>query len=138
MTAPDPKILAEGIAEAEKGLAIFRPYIDDPDIKREVELSEAFVAAAKAYRPWALIDTAPKSTTTPTPHGHDVKGIYLLGFCPEEGATPESCICIIWWEPHHHGDHKGAWVSDAGFEVEPTHWQYPPAPPAALNRAGPA
>ncbi|HQS14984.1 hypothetical protein [Reyranella sp.] len=50
-TAPDPKILAEAIALAEEGLKIFRPYIADPDIKREVEFNEAFVAAAKAYQP---------------------------------------------------------------------------------------
>jgi len=49
--APDPKILADAIALAEEGLKIFRPHIADPDIKREVEFSEAFVAAAKAYGP---------------------------------------------------------------------------------------
>ena len=51
MTAPDPKILAEAIALAEEGLKIFRPHIADPDIKREVELNEAILAAAKAYQP---------------------------------------------------------------------------------------
>jgi len=51
VTAPDPTILAAAIALAEEGLKIFRPHIADPDIKREVEFSEAFVAAAKAYGP---------------------------------------------------------------------------------------
>lgn len=80
---------------------------------------------------WQPIKTAPKSTTTPAPGGHHVRGVYLLGFCPEEGATPESCISVIWWEPHHHGENRGAWVSEAGFEVEPTKWTRLPAPPVA-------
>jgi len=192
MTAPDPKVLAAAITLADEGLRVLSKGIDDPEIKKEVELNQAIVSAAKAYGPmrealegllrvrdwcikayctdgplpqdfivkfaemqaaavdaaraalngeavgWQPIDTAPKSTTTPTPRGHDVEGIYLLGFCPEEGEPPENCICIIWWEPHHHGDHKGAWVGEACFEVVPTHWQYPPTPPAALKPAGPA
>lgn len=51
MTSPDPEVLAAAIKLAEEGLKIFRPHIADPDIKREVEFSEAFVAAAKAYQP---------------------------------------------------------------------------------------
>ncbi len=78
---------------------------------------------------WQPIATAPKSTTTPAAGGHHVKGVYLLGFCPEEGPTPEGCISVIWWEPHHHGENRGAWVSEAGFEVKPTKWMRLPAPP---------
>lgn len=49
MTAPDPKILAAALVLAEEGLQIFRG-IDDPEIKKEVVLNEAILAAAKAYR----------------------------------------------------------------------------------------
>ena len=80
-------------------------------------------------REWRPIGTAPKSTTTPTKHGNYVKGIYILGFCPEEGASPQSCICVVWWEPHENNN-KGAWMGEGGFPVKPTHWQPLPPPPA--------
>jgi hypothetical protein len=50
MSAPDPKILAAALVLAEEGLQVFRG-IDDPEIKKEVVLNEAILAAAKAYQP---------------------------------------------------------------------------------------
>lgn len=94
------------------------------------ELHDRLVAMLTTS-PWQPIETAPKSTTTPAPGGHHVRGVYLLGFCPEDGPTPEGCISVIWWEPHHHGENRGAWVSEAGFEVRPTKWTRLPAPPVA-------
>lgn len=65
MTSPDPKILADAIALAEEGLKIFRPHIADPDIKREVELNEAILAAAKAYGPMReALEKAERSLVT--------------------------------------------------------------------------
>lgn len=49
MTSPDPKILAAALVLAEEGLQVFRG-IDDPEIKKEVVLNEAILAAAKAYQ----------------------------------------------------------------------------------------
>jgi len=50
MTPPDPEVLAAAIKLAEEGLQVFRG-IDDPEIKKEVVLNEAILAAAKAYQP---------------------------------------------------------------------------------------
>lgn len=81
---------------------------------------------------WQPIETAPKSTSTPARDGgHHVRGVYLLGFCPDEILSPEACVCVIWWEPHHYGQDRGAWVGDSTLEVRPTHWMHLPAPPIA-------
>lgn len=82
------------------------------------------VEALIALLSWQDIVTAPKSTSTPLPGGqHSVKGVYLIGYCPEEGASPEACIGVIWWEPNHHALGRGAWVGDLGCEVKPTKWR---------------
>jgi len=70
---------------------------------------------------WQKIETAPKTT------GHVAH--CLLGFCPEDGLLPESCLDVIWWEPNS-GDagHGGSWMNNAG-DCFPTHWMpLPPAP----------
>lgn len=77
---------------------------------------------------WLPMESAPKSTSINTPHGIHVRGVYLLGFCPEEALDMSGCIAVIWWEPHLFGDNKGGWSADNG-EVEPTHWQLLPPPP---------
>ncbi|MGQ3299675.1 hypothetical protein [Reyranella sp.] len=64
MTAPDPTILVAAIKLAEEGLQTFRG-IDDPEIKREVELNEAILAAAKAYQPMReALEKAERSLVT--------------------------------------------------------------------------
>jgi hypothetical protein len=85
-----------------------------------------------AERWWRQMETAPKSTSEETPHGHLVHAVYLLGFCPEEGASPESCMNVIWWEPHYQkrrGKDHGAWVNELGNVVHPTGWMPLPPPP---------
>lgn len=84
---------------------------------------------------WRPIETAPKSTSTEIEGGHFVRGIYLLGFCPEEGARLEGCMSVIWWEPNLHGIGKGAWINDGDMEVHPTHWMPLPAPPSLRTPA---
>ena len=74
---------------------------------------------------WHPIETASKSTSKDVPGGKLVRGIYLLGFCPEEGASPESCIEVIWWEPNIDG---GVWYQ-GHHDVNPTHWMPLPEPP---------
>ena len=86
----------------------------------------AVVAAASGQ--WRPIETAPKSTSTPTPFGHDVRGAYFLAYCPDEGSDPQACICVCWWEPHEKG---GCWYGDGGFSLRPTHWMPLPAAPVA-------
>ena len=76
---------------------------------------------------WQPMETAPKSTSQKVPSGFDVHGIYLIGFCPEKGASPESCIEIVYWEPHWHST-RGAWVA-CGNEVAPTKWMLAPKVP---------
>lgn len=94
-------------------------------------LQVAREAAAVAGRQWMPIETAPKSTSTPTPYGHDVRAVYFLAYCPEEGARPESCICVCWWEPHLDG---GRWQGEGDFALRPTHWQPLPPPPAEAGQ----
>lgn len=91
--------------------------------QRDSALAAARRLAIEECAPrWQPIDTAPKSTH----EGEYVRGIYLLGYCPEEGIRPDACICVIWWEPLQNG---GEWVNEAGASVRPTHWQpLPPAP----------
>jgi len=90
------------------------------------------VAALKAQaveREWQSIESAPKSTSRPGPGGtHIVTGVYLLGLCPEDGATPESCIDVIWWEPHE--GKAGKWFGGDALPKRPTHWMPLPAPPS--------
>lgn len=89
---------------------------------------------------WKPIETAPKSMSKPVGPFHDpisgkmmmgadVRGIYLLGFCPDEGLSPQACITVIWWEPHQGPKGEGEWISDTG-SVRPTHWMELPAAPA--------
>jgi hypothetical protein len=82
---------------------------------------------------WQLIATAPKSTSTATQHGEYVKGVYLLGFAPDPhddpGTDPRLYIRIVWWEPNHLGNGKGAWVTDTTERCNPTHWMPLPEPP---------
>ena len=73
---------------------------------------------------WQPIATAPRSFSIPVDSGHYVKRIYLLGYL-------KSCISVIWWEPHHHAENRGAWVNDSGREVNPTMWQPLPSPPTS-------
>lgn len=76
---------------------------------------------------WQPIATAPKSVSRPAPGGgHLVSGVYLRGFCPEEGADPAGCIEIIWWEPHE--GRSGHWVTGIS-RCNPTHWMLLPTPP---------
>lgn len=86
---------------------------------------------------WQPIETAPKSVVD----GNSLKGIYLLGYCPEadmeeSGLSPEACIDIIWWEPLQCGKDgkRGVWRANAfseAVEVKPTHWMPLPEPPSA-------
>lgn len=47
-------------------------------------------------RGWQPMETAPLSTSTPTPHGPMVRAAYLLGFCPDESALdPQGCIEVV-------------------------------------------
>ena len=71
-------------------------------------------------RKWHPIERAPKSTIV----NGCVRAIYILGYCPEQGANPESCISVVWWEPG-----ENAWWSDGEFPYHPTHWMPLPAPP---------
>ena len=80
---------------------------------------------------WQPIETAPKSTT-PVAGGNLVDGYYILGYCPEEGASPASCMTVVWWEPYEHHN-RGAWKSDGDYEVHPTHWMPLPEPPTFDN-----
>lgn len=78
-------------------------------------------------RGWQPMETAPLSTSTPTPHGPMVRAAYLLGFCPDESALdPQGCIEVIWWEPHLDG---GRWQSAADVPIRPTHWMPLPEAP---------
>jgi hypothetical protein len=74
---------------------------------------------------WMPIETAPKSTSTPTKLGHHVVGRFILGFIPEpEMSADDRChMAVIWWEPHQLGQDRGAWISDSCCEVKPTHWR---------------
>jgi hypothetical protein len=74
---------------------------------------------------WRTMDSAPKSTSTDVRGGKHVRGVYLLGYCPKEGASPDSCVEVVWWEPNIDG---GVWYNGFG-EVRPTRWQPLPAPP---------
>ncbi|HEX7853802.1 MAG TPA: hypothetical protein VF503_08920 [Sphingobium sp.] len=83
---------------------------------------------------WQDIATARKSTSEPHPNSRKVKGVYLLGFIPDPDAIdPQSCISVIWWEPHMGPRKQGCWVTDAtcihGEGVQPTHWAYLPEAP---------
>lgn len=86
---------------------------------------------------WQPIVTAPKSTTTPCRGGHDVRGVYFLGYCPDESAhDPQSCICVCWWEPHMHGVNKGGWQGEADYELRPILWRPMPIAPRILETEG--
>ncbi len=84
---------------------------------------------------WKPINTAPKSTAI----GSHVTGSFILGFCPEESADPDGCICVVWWEPLQKcevGSRRGmlgVWMGEGGFEVRPTHWTKLPALPDDLT-----
>jgi hypothetical protein len=78
---------------------------------------------------------APRSKSVPVSFGHDVTGVYLMLFCPDE-ANPQidmqAAICIGWWEPHMpnaKGDPRGRWQGEAGFPVRPTAWRHLPKAP---------
>jgi len=94
-------------------------------IVEEIDRAGQLTPAAQG---WRTMESAPKSTSEDVPGGKFVRGVYLLGYCPEEGATPLGCIEVIWWEPNENGG-KGAWFG-GGFEVKPTHWRPLPAPPS--------
>lgn len=82
---------------------------------------------------WRPIETAPKSQSRDVPGGKLVTGVYILGFCPEEGVRPESCISVIWWEPNIDG---GVWYGEASHAVNPTHWRPLPEPPSDDKEKG--
>lgn len=76
---------------------------------------------------WQPIETAPKSTSRDVPGGSLVKGLYILGYCPDESVTdPKSCICVTWWEPNIDG---GCWYGEGGYAMRPTHRHPLPEPP---------
>lgn len=92
-----------------------------------VMVSREDMLALLDEREWRPIETAPLSTTTPSPHGNVVRAVYLLGFCPDESALdPQGCIEVIWWEPHLDG---GRWQSAADVPIRPTHWMPLPRAP---------
>lgn len=80
---------------------------------------------------------APKSKTTPSHLGHDVTGIYLMLYCPDESLRdPQACICIGWWEPYMPdamNDPRGRWQGEADYALRPIAWRYLPLAPAARN-----
>ena len=86
---------------------------------------------------WDFMSTAPKSTSTPTPAGADVRAIYLELYCPDMVgpiSDPQAGICIGWWEPHVRG---GVWMGEGGYPLKPTHWRHlRPAPEDALRTGG--
>lgn len=102
------------------------------------DYGDQLIALAEASE-WREMDSAPKSTSKPTKPfvdpltgktmiGQDVHGVYLIGYCPEDGGAPEACISVVWWEPNMLGVGKGQWYSDVG-EANPTHWRPLPPPP---------
>lgn len=111
----------------------FANAIEQSHAVRRWAVESAATAAAPAVPGWQPIETAPKSLAD----GSNVRGIYLLGYCPDESAIdPSSCICVTWWEPNIDG---GVWYGEGGYAVRPTHWMsLPPAPsavPAASTEA---
>jgi hypothetical protein len=95
-----------------------------------VEVGEGVVIE---HQTWMPIETAPKSTSTQEANGARVRGIYLLGFMPDDTSSdPATGISVIWWEPHGGHRKQGHWVSDAGIDgCKPSHWMALPAPPDA-------
>lgn len=99
----------------------------DTEAKRDVisELRESILGpempqgasvSPRVAEGWRTIDSAPKSTHV----GRDVRGIYLLGFCPDDaGSDPQQGITVIWWEPLTEG---GVWYGGDAMKVRPTHW----------------
>lgn len=84
--------------------------------------------AALAEQGWRSMDSAPKSTVDD--HGR-VRGVFLLGFCPDESVDPASCLSVIWWEPLTDG---GVWYGQEAMTVRPTHWMPLPPPPPESAR----
>ena len=85
---------------------------------------------------WLPIKSAPKSTSVDSPHGKYVRGVYLLGYCPDESVIdPLGCIDAIWWEPNENNG-KGCWYGAGGVEVRPTHWMPLPSPPDPARQDG--
>ena len=95
------------------------------DALAEIERLEAENARLREGGGWLPIEGAPKSTWKKVRGGVDVRGHYLLGFCPEESARPEGCIEVIWWEPFIEG---GCW-HNGSYRVRPTHYRPLPSPP---------
>lgn len=103
--------------------AAIRAYLSaDPD-----RAARDAVVEAK----WQTMESAPKSTVV----NGCVRGVYILGFCPEEAIDPSSAISVIWWEPLMNQG-RGQWVSEMNSDdVRPTLWHpLPPAPVAALPK----
>jgi len=120
-------------------------FRDDPHgyfIRANDDVSGKLYALIEARKPfpetaWRPIATAPKSTTRPVPGGHDVRGAYFLGYCPDESATdPQSCICVCWWEPHMHGLDKGGWQGEGDYELRPIAWMPLPDARAIATEEG--
>lgn len=80
---------------------------------------------------WNTMDSVPKSTSTPTPHGAHVQAVYILGFMPDEALEPEACVEVIWWEPHEKNG-LGCWVSNIDEDIRPTMWARIPALPKEI------
>jgi hypothetical protein len=107
----------------------------DPDCQKEmphicrwlVDCADE-LAAALAEQGWRSMDSAPKSTLDE--HGR-VRGVFLLGFCPDEAVDPASCLSVIWWEPLTDG---GVWYGQEAMTVRPTHWMPLPPPPPESAR----
>ena len=112
-----------------------QPCRSHPGLQPDGVVPIPVVDGASSSRPmtWQPINTAPKSTSTPTTWGHDVRGVYLLGYCPDESAhDPSICICVIWWEPHLDG---GRWQGEANNPMRPRNWMPLPAPPYDVLQA---
>lgn len=117
------------LVEAAK-LVIYRWERDRPtgDAIRDLR---AALSKAEGEDGWLDISTAPRSLA----EGSHVKGVYLLGYCPDDALDPSGCMSAIWWEPLQRctiGKRRGmmgTWYAEGGIEAEPTHWQPLPPPP---------
>lgn len=141
------------MTDATKSLARVSRYLDEyakgshagDDIHllhvgsdREAQLTvsdlRAILALAAPAEGWQGIETAPKSTSQTMPHGKFVKGVYLLGFIPDNaGPDLQTGIDVIWWEPN--AKENGAWFGPDAEPCNPTHWMPLPAAPTGETGA---
>ena len=98
-----------------------------PDPKKCIRRMRAALTAADAAS-WQTMASAPKSSVDSAGR---VRGHYLLGYCPDEGISPEACVDVIWWEPLTLAENGtlGCWYSGLQ-EVRPILWRPMPVLPA--------